>query len=236
MGQTSIRDKKAGKNVYQLPKAYIGAVLNMKDEIMSLMTDFGEFTLDYFIQDDNIKEFPIFGPVFSMIKMGVDVRDKIFIAKIKSFIKNIDKNQKWQEKFSDVEECNKISKQLLYVVDSCDDDNKLKLIGMAFNYFVKGEISKSEYFYTVNIISKSFYPFLEMLLCIDESDKRFKNDDTKYDYVGIAHLLNIGALDFDGQTAMIIDDQTNKIVSPASIVVALNDYSLFLIKLLNILS
>lgn len=205
----------------------------MKDEILSLMTDFGEFSLDYFIQDDNIKEFPIFGSVFSMVKISIDVRDKIFIHKIKSFIENIDKNQKWREKFSNSEECNKISKQLLYIVDSCDDDNKLKLIGMAFNYFVNGEISKDEYFYTVNIISKSFYPFLKILLDIDESDKRFKNDGTKYNYVGIAHLLNIGALDFDGQTPVIYNSQTNKIKSPPSIIVALNEYSYFLRELLN---
>ena len=93
----------------------------------------------------------------------------------------------------------------MYIVNSCDDDNKLKLIGMAFNYLVNGEISKDEYFYTVNIISKSFFPFLTMLLDIDESDRRFKNDNTKYDYIGIAHLLNIGALDYDGQTIASFD-------------------------------
>ena len=104
---------------------------------------------------------------------------------------------------------------------------------MAFNYLVKGEISKDEYFYVVNIISKSFYPYLEILLDIDESDKRFKNDGTKYDYFGIAHLLNIGALDYDGQTAALFNSQTNKIESPPSIIVALNRYSDFLKELLQ---
>lgn len=205
----------------------------MKDEIMSLMTDFGEFTLDHFIQDGIIKDLPIIGPTFSLVKVSLEIRDRIFVEKLKSFIENIDKNQKWREKFSDDEECNKISKQLLYIVDSCDDDNKLKLIGMAFNYLVNGEISRDEYFYIVNIISKSFYPYLKMLLDIDESDKRFKNDDTKYDYVGIAHLLNIGALDFDGQTAVVFNSQTGKIESPPSIIVAVNGYSEFLRELLN---
>ena len=205
----------------------------MKDEITSLMTDVGEFTLDSFMQDGVIKELPIVGSVFSMIKIGVDIRDRIFVEKLKCFIENVDNNQKWREKFSDDEECNKISKQLLYIVDSCDDDNKLKLIGMAFNYLVNGEISKDEYFYTVNIISKSFYPFLKMLLDIDESDKRFKNDGTKYDYFGITHLLNIGALDFDGQTMATFNSQTGKIESPPSIIVALNGYSEFLRELLN---
>mgnify|MGYP005805681689 FL=1 len=177
----------------------------MKDEIISLLSNYGEVTLDCFMQDGVIKDLPIIGSIFSMVKIGADIRDRIFVEKIKSFIENIDRNQKWKEKFSNEEECNKISKQLLYIVNSCDDDNKLKLIGMAFNYLVNGEISKDEYFYTVNIISKSFFPFLTMLLDIDESDRRFKNDNTKYDYIGIAHLLNIGALDYDGQTIASFD-------------------------------
>ena len=168
----------------------------MKDEIMSLLTDYGELTLDMFLRDGIIKELPIVGSTFSMEK---------------SFIENIEKNTKWQEKFSDIEECSKISKQLLYIVDSCDDDKKLKLMGMAFNYLVKGEMNKDDYFFTVNMISKSFYPYLELLLDIDESDERFPNDGTKYHYDGIAHLLNIGALDYDGQTPMLINEKTKKI-------------------------
>lgn len=210
-----------------------GGILIMKDEIMSLMADFGEFTLDYFIQDGIVKDLPIIGPVFSMVKVSIDIRDRIFVDKLKSFIENIDKNQKWKEKFGDDEECNKISKQLLYIVDSCDDDNKLKLIGMAFNYLVNGEISRDEYFYTVNIISKSFFPFLKLLLDINDTDKRFANDGTKYDYVGIAHLLNIGALDYDGQTMATINSQTGTIESPPSMIVAVNGYSEILRELLN---
>lgn len=208
----------------------------MKDEVLSLIEDVGEFTLDSFVPDGIIKDLPIVGPAFGMVKIGQDIRDRIFVEKIKSFIENIDKNHKWREKFCDVEECNKISKQLLYIVDSCDDDNKLRLIGMAFNYFVNGEINKNEYFYTVNIIVKSFYPFLKILLDIDESDKRFKNDNTKYDYVGITHLLNIGALDFDGQTMASFNSKTGKMESPPSIIVTLNRYSEFLKELLINLS
>ena len=204
----------------------------MKDEIISLISDLGEVTLDHIMQDGIIKDLPIVGPFFSTIKVAIDIRDRLFVEKIKSFIENIDKNQKWKEKFSDREECNKISKQLLYIVDSCDDDNKLKLIGMAFNYLVTGEINRDEYFYTVNIISKSFFPFLKILLDIDESDKRFKNDGTKYDYFGIAHLLNIGALDFDGQTAASFSSKTGEF-EPPYVIVAVNGYGQFLMELLN---
>lgn len=205
----------------------------MKDEIKSLIRDYGEFTLDYFIKDGIIKDLPIVGPAFDMVKIGKDIHERIFVEKIKSFIENIDKNPKWREKFSDDEECNKISKQLLYIVDSCDDDNKLKLIGMAFNYLVNGEISKDDYFYIVNIISKSFYPFLKVLLDIDESDKRFANDNTKYDYMAIEHLLNIGALNYSGQTMASYNSEKGIIEAPPSVIVSMNGYGEFLIKLMN---
>jgi hypothetical protein len=206
----------------------------MKDEIMSIITEFGEFSLDHFLRNDILKDIPIVGPVFDIIKLSQDIRDRIFVEKIKSFIENINNNQKWQEKFKDKDECKKISKQLLYIIDSTDDDNKLKLIGLAFNYFVNGEISKDEYFYLVNIISKSFYPYLKILLEIDDSDIRFKNDGTKYDYIGIAHLLSIGALDESGVTMMTFDSKTNKITSPPSVIVSVNGYGKFIKELLKI--
>lgn len=205
----------------------------MKDSQLSLIENFGEFTLDYFMPEGLLKEIAIVGPAFSLIKIGKDIHDRIFMEKLKSFINEIDKNQKWREKFSNDEECQKISKQLLYIIDSCDDDNKLRLIGMAFNYLVNGEIDKNEYFYIVTIISKSFFPFLKIILDIEDTDKRFKNDNKKYDYVGISHLLNIGVLDYDGQTMVTFNLQTRNTESPASIIVTLNKYGEFLRELLR---
>ena len=45
----------------------------MKDEIKSLIKDYGEFTLDYFIKDGIIKDLPIVGPAFDMVKIGKDI-------------------------------------------------------------------------------------------------------------------------------------------------------------------
>ena len=57
--------------------------------------------------------------------------------------------------------------------------DKLRLIGLIFNCFVNGDIDRTQYFYIVNMISKSFYPFLKVLLEIDETDARFKNERRK---------------------------------------------------------
>ena len=205
----------------------------MKDEIISLIEEGGEFALDSILPDGIVRDLPIIGPAFSLIKIGKDIHDRVFIEKLKSFMQDIDKNQEWKEKFRDVDECNKISKQLLYVVDSCDDDDKLRLIGLIFNCFVNGDIDRTQYFYIVNIISKSFYPFLKVLLEIDETDARFKNDGEKYDYDAIAHLLNIGALDAAGQTVATFDSKTGTLQSPPSVIVAVNGYGVFIRDILK---
>lgn len=205
----------------------------MKDEIRYLIEEGGELALDSILPEGIVRDLPIIGPAFSLIKIGKDIHDRVFIEKLKSFTQEIDKNQAWKEKFCDADECNKISKQLLYVVDSCDDDDKLRLIGAAFNNFAKGNIDRIRFFYIVNMISKSFYPFLKVLLDIDEVNTRFTNDGKKYDYDAIAHLLNIGALDAAGQTMTIIDSKTQKMQSPPSVIVALNGYGIFIRDLLK---
>ena len=57
-------------------------VLIMKEEIMSLLKDYGELTLDMFLRDGIIKELPIVGSTFSMIKISADIRDRIFLENV----------------------------------------------------------------------------------------------------------------------------------------------------------
>lgn len=46
-------------------------------------------------------------------------------------------------------------------------------------------------------------------------------------------LIDAVEVDYDGQTAVVYNSQTNKIESPPSIIVALNGYSVFLKELLQ---
>lgn len=205
--------------------------VSVKDGIDSMLIEYGEYALDTFFEDISLKNIPIVGTAFSLIKIGKGIHENIFLCKLKSFLKNIDENPKWKERFSNEGECKKIAKHLLYVIDACDEDDKLELIGLAFNYFVNEKLDSDEFFYVVDIISKSFYPYLEVLMEIDEADERIKNDGSKYDYYAITHLLNIGLLDFDGQTPFLTDSHGR--AERPSIIVAQNGYSVFLRELLK---
>jgi hypothetical protein len=125
----------------------------MIDEALSLFTDLGEFTLDSFLSNGLVKDLPIIGPVFDIIKLSRNMQDMIFIKKLKAFIDNIEKNEKWREKFSDEYECEEVSKKILYIINSSDDEEKLKLIGLSFNSFVNDEIGKDDYFY----VARNFF-------------------------------------------------------------------------------
>lgn len=201
----------------------------MKDETLSLLTDFGEFALDSFLNDGIIKDLPIIGPTFSIIKLCKSIQDMLFIKKLRAFIENIEKNEKWREKFSDYSECESISKKLLYIINSSDDEEKLKLIGISFNYFINGRISKDDYFFIVTIINQSFFPYLKKLLEIDE--QQFTNNGKKFDIFMITHLLTIGVLDQYTQTYGGYDK--NKIYTPSYKVVCINYFGKIIKELLE---
>lgn len=195
-------------------------MMSVKQELLSLGEQFGEYFLDSVLKDERLKDVPIVGGLFSVIKICGDIRDRAFVEKMKSFIENIERDSDWKEKFKDLDECERISKKLLYIVDSIDDDEKLKLIGMAFNDYVNKIKTKEELFYIIHILERAYYPYLQKLFEIE--DERFLNDGLKYDYNCIAHLLNIGVLNYDGYTIATYSGSSSK---PACVIVKVNEYA-----------
>ncbi|MDR0501943.1 MAG: hypothetical protein LBH16_01345 [Treponema sp.] len=200
----------------------------MIDEALSLLTDLGEFALDSFIGNGIIKDVPIIGPTFDIIKISKNINDMVFIGKLKVFMENVDKNEKWKDKFSDESECEKISKKILYIINSSDDEDKLKLIGFSFNLFVNGEINKDDYFFIVNIFNQSFFPYLKLLMEIDF--EQFTNNGEIFNMYAIAHLLTIGALDQYSQTLGGYDE--SKTYIPSHKIVCINYFGKYIKNIL----
>jgi hypothetical protein len=196
----------------------------MIDETLALLTDFGEFALDSFLDNGVIKDLPVIGPMFNLIRLSKNIQDMLFVKKLKAFIDNVERNEKWKEKFSDEYECEEVSKKILYIINSSDDEGKLKLIGIAFNYFVKGQIKRDDFFYIASIINQSFFSYLELLLKID--DQQFTNDGKKLNIFAITHLLTIGALDQHTQTHGGYDENKNYV--PSHKVVCINYFGRFI--------
>lgn len=206
----------------------------MIDESLSLFTDVGEVGIDALIKDPTLKEVPILGSVLNLIKLSLSIQDRIFINKLKSFIDNVEKNKKWKEKFSDPKECKKISKQLIYIIDSSDDEEKIEAIGMLFNHFVQGEITKEHYFYLCDIIKKSYWPILKTMYTIKEN--RVLNDGSQYDQEKINHLYSLNLFDYSGMTIPQFDSKNNTIKKTGSIILLINTYGDIMRQFTNIIA
>lgn len=63
----------------------------MIDESFALLSDLGEIAIDSIIKDPILKEIPILGSVFNVIKLSLNIQDRIFINKLKTFIDNVEK-------------------------------------------------------------------------------------------------------------------------------------------------
>ncbi len=201
----------------------------MKDDTLSIIENYGEYTLDKFLDEGILRNLPIVGPAFSAIRISKSIQDRIFMEKLRGFIENIHENEKWKEKFTDINECNKISKKLVYIIDLTDDDEKIKLIAILFNYYVAEEISKDEFLYLSSIVSKSYYKFLKLFNSIN--DVRFSNDGEKYDSSVVSHLYSIGLFDYSGSTMAQMKD--GKVVKSGSAIYNLNIYGSILKQIIE---
>jgi len=193
----------------------------MKDNALSLLTDFGEYGLDALISDQTLKDIPVIGSVLNVIKLSVGMHDRLFAIKLKAFIDNIDKNNKWKELFSNENECIKISKKLLFIIDSTDDEEKLEAIGILFNSFINNQITKDDYFYVCDIIKKSYWPYLKSIHKIEEN--RFTNDGLLYEQEQVSHLYSLNLFDYSGMTMASIDSKNKTIAKPAAIILLINN-------------
>jgi hypothetical protein len=201
----------------------------MNNDTLSIIENYGEYTLDKFLNEGALRDLPIVGPAFSVIKIGKSIQDRIFMEKLRGFIDNVNENRKWREKFLDVDECYKISKKLVYIIDSTDDDEKIKLIAILFNYYVAGEMDKDEFLYLSSIVSKSYYKFLKSLKSIN--DIRFSNDGEKYDSSVISHLYSLGLFDYSGSTMTQMKE--GKVVKLGSVIYNLNGYGSILKQIID---
>ncbi|MDM8534413.1 hypothetical protein QUF55_06905 [Clostridiaceae bacterium HSG29] len=175
----------------------------MKEEIWPIITDYGEYTLDYFIDDEVISNLPVVGTGFKLIKVGKSISDRIFIEKMKKFIDNIDSNDSWHDKFSDEDECEKVSKKLVYIVHSSDNDEKMRIMAYIFNDYVKGKVDKEDFYLLLDIVMKSFFTYLKEFR--NFAGKMITNNGKNYEKSYLEHMHNLGLFNYVGSTMTTID-------------------------------
>ena len=171
--------------------------------MQSLTTDFGEIAIDSLLKDGLLKDIPIIGSAFSVLKLGRTISDKIFLSKIYKFIKEIrihTKNEieEFKEKYLRIKDYDTVGRKLILLLNSADDEKKITWLSKTLILLVDEKISTQDFLRITMIINNSFPDYLEKLSVFKNEKTIASNNSKKMEDFVLEHLYSIGCLSNKG--------------------------------------
>ncbi len=154
------------------------------DELISFSSEAADIVIDEIIDNDVIQKIPVIGWLFSTIKLGASLSDKIFALKLVKFIEDVNSekfSKDYKERFKDENECKKIASKLLLIISTVTEEKKLKYLGKIFCDYVNGKITKENFYLYAEIIRNVYIPLLEKVTYF-EKDKDYTQFDIDDEY------------------------------------------------------
>ncbi len=146
----------------------------------------GEVLIDQLVENPIAKEIPVVGSTLKLIKGVNDIRNRVFAAKIQSFIDPMNQadesfREEWKRKKSNnPEECEKIGETLLLVIEKTNDLKKAKLFGILFISFVYESITATDLSRLVQAVDMCFIDDVISLIKAEEAPMRSQETWMRY--------------------------------------------------------
>lgn len=176
-----------------LPERIVDSVYSPK--LSDLGKEFAEMGLDQLLDEGFLKDLPLIGSIVKVFKGVLDIRDRIFIAKIARFLYRLSKiPQENRDRFK-----NKISQEpklkqrvgetLILIFDRLDDLEKPDFIAKCFSSYLGGKISFAQFRRLASAVDMAFVDDLKALV-VRKAEKGEYSDDH------LANLSRTGLVDF----------------------------------------
>ncbi len=136
------------------------------DNIKDITVDVLETSLDHFLEEDVIKEIPVFGTLYKAGKVVSGIRESIFAKKILKFLFEINKiPQEERIRFINKLEAekkfrNKVGEKLIVIIEQLDDLDKPEIIGRLFKAAIKEQITYDDFLRLSSVVQKAYVPDL----------------------------------------------------------------------------
>jgi len=159
-----------------------------ENHLFEAVLDNTEVIVDQFIDNEIVKEIPIFGTALKIIKGTLDIRDRMFGAKIAKFLTTLESvseetKEKIKEKVrKDPEEIKKVGEVILLTIDKLTDLEKSSFIAILFMAYIDGYITNLEFRRLVEAIDLAFIDDLNQFLEIKNPPKKSKESYLRYLY------------------------------------------------------
>ncbi len=127
-------------------------IKSIGSDSLEILSDGAELILDSTIDSEILKDIPIFGSLFKLAKIGLTIRDRLFINKLNSFfvsIKSIkhEERQKFVRKYlKDPKRTHDLGEKLISTLDKIDSNKKATMVGKAFSLFLQGKIEAIDFY------------------------------------------------------------------------------------------
>jgi hypothetical protein len=133
-------------------------------EIGELIVDYAEIGLDKLLEEEIVKDIPILRTAYSLVKVGLNIRDRLYIKKVYGFLVQVGQtDQKEREKFirDNCQNVRQFEEAVLLILEQADNMNKSTLIGKIFKNCILGKISYQDSLALSSIVNKMLWQDLE---------------------------------------------------------------------------
>jgi len=182
----------------------------VSDELINITTELTEVSIDSLLQDGILKDIPIIGTLIGLTRIGVSVRDKLFLKKVLLFLYQLkdipgEKRQSFIEKINSENKFKtKVGESIMLLVDKINDYSKADYLGKLFGATIEGKIDYATFLKLANVIDKCYIPDLDNLIPIYQENSKVVDDTDKDILYNLGLLKNLGV---DGQVYMYRSDE-----------------------------
>ena len=130
-------------------------------EIKDLLRECAEIGLDNFIQDELLKNVPIFNALAAFYKFGNTLREKKIKDNILRFLLQLEdieleERQAFLEKLNNEDKNDRIFEQLILLLEKLNESVKAEMVGNLFRIYVVGKLSLHTFLRCCAIVERAY--------------------------------------------------------------------------------
>ncbi|MBK8482781.1 MAG: hypothetical protein IPL31_00095 [Saprospiraceae bacterium] len=133
-----------------------------RENISDLTQDYAEIGLDFFIDNEALKDIPVFGTFYKIYKTANNIKDQIFLKKLYAFLFHLKQiPQDKRIKFINTLDYSEKTKQetgqkLLLLIDKLDDFDKPKILSNLLKATIEEKIDYKQFLKLSNVVCNAY--------------------------------------------------------------------------------
>ncbi len=195
----------------KLPDQLVDSVYS--PDLDDIAFELSEIGLDQLLDKGFLKELPVVGVIARIFKGSLDMRNRIFLAKVAKFLFSLrrvtkEQNKVFEEKIRNDQKLKKnVGQTLVLILERLDDLEKPDMVGKCFACYLSNKITFSQFRRLSRAIDLAFIDDLNALIGRAVESNEFLNNPEE-------NLAKTGFIKFHGGGELGGSDEISYLLSP----------------------